>query len=210
MSKTNWPQAFAPLIKKYKGRPHPLEYKNTYQLLVMVVLSAQDSDKHINQVAINLFKDFPDMKSLAKANEESLFRHIGKVRNFGNKTKWLMQIAAKVKDDKNIPLSMDELTALPGIGRKSANVILRESAKKAEGIIVDLHVVRVAPRLGIASGTDPKKIEKQMMEVLPEKDWGEAGMAVSFLGRETCRPTNPKCGECVMVTHCDYAKKLKL
>ncbi len=91
---------------------------------------------------------------------------------------------------------MEELTALPGIGRKSANVILRESGLKAEGIIVDLHVVRVSPRLGIAAGTDPKKIEKQMMEVLEQKDWGQAGMAISFLGREICRPTNPKHAEC--------------
>jgi endonuclease III len=103
---------------------------------------------------------------------------------------------------------MDELTALPGIGRKSANVIMRESGVKAEGIIVDLHVVRVAPRLGIATGTDPKKIEKQIMDVLDPKDWGEAGMAISFLGRETCRPKNPKHSECVMKDVCAYYKSL--
>ena len=117
-----------------------------------------------------------------------------------------MEIAAKVKDDKNIPLTMDELTALPGIGRKSANVIMRESNQKAEGVIVDLHVVRVAPRIGIATGADPKKIEKQIMDEIPAKDWGEIGMAISFLGRETCRPTAPKCTECVMMPSCDYAK----
>ena len=83
---------------------------------------------------------------------------------------------------------------------------MREMGVKAEGIIVDLHVVRVAPRLGIAQGTDPKKLEKQMMELLEPKDWGEAGMAISFLGREICRPTNPKCGECVMNNVCDYFK----
>jgi endonuclease-3 len=121
---------------------------------------------------------------------------ISKVRHFGNKTKWLLKLAAEIKEDSNIPKTMEELTALPGIGRKSANVILRESGLKAEGIIVDLHVVRVSPRLGIAAGTDPKKIEKQMMEVLEQKDWGQAGMAISFLGREICRPTNPKHAEC--------------
>lgn len=93
---------------------------------------------------------------------------------------------------------------MPGIGRKSANVIMREAKVKAEGVIVDLHVVRVAPRIGAASGTDPKKIEKQIMEVIDEKDWGEIGMAISFLGRETCRPTNPKCGECVVNNACEY------
>jgi endonuclease-3 len=208
MTKINWPEAFKPLLKKYKGKAHPLEYKNVYQLLVMVILSAQDSDKHINEVAPPLFKAFPDMKSLARADEESLFRYISKVRNFGNKTKWLIELSKKIKDDKNIPLTMDELTELPGIGRKSANVIMREAGVKAQGVIVDLHVLRVAPRLGIAAGTDPKKIEKQIMEKMPEKSWGEIGMAISFLGRETCRPTNPKCNECVMNKNCAYNSKL--
>jgi endonuclease-3 len=205
--KTNWEQAFKPLIKKYSSKKHPLDYKNLYQLVVMVILSAQDSDKHINEVAIPLFKAFPNMESLARADAETLFQYIGKVRNFGNKTKWLLDLAGKIKKNSNIPLTMEELTELPGIGRKSANVILRETGKKAVGVIVDLHVVRVAPRIGIATGTDPKKIEKQIMEVIPEKDWGEIGMAISFLGRETCRPTNPKCPECVMNTVCAYVKK---
>jgi endonuclease-3 len=170
----------------------------------MVILSAQDSDRHINKVAIDFFKAFPDMKALSKANAEMLFPIISGVRNFGNKTKWLLALANQIKEDKNIPTTLDDLTALPGIGRKSANVILRETGKPAEGIIVDLHVVRVAPRLGIAKGTDPKKLEKQMMEVLDQSDWGEVGMAISFLGREICRPTNPKCSDCVMNKVCAY------
>ncbi len=204
---TNWPEAIQPLLKKYKSKQHPLEYQNIYQLLVMVVLSAQDSDKNINNIAPKLFESFPDMKALSKATEETLFPFISKVRNFGNKAKWLVEIAKTVKEDKNIPLTHEKLTELKGIGSKSANVILREAGKPAEGVIVDLHVVRVAPRLGIATGADPKKIEKQIKETLPQKDW-DAGMAISFLGRETCRPTSPKCSECVMTTVCDYYKKL--
>lgn len=200
----NWPEALTPVIKKYKGKKHPLDYKNTFQLLVMVILSAQDSDRHINQIAPDLFKAFPDMEALSRADEKSLLPYIGKVRNFGNKIRWLMTLAGIVKEDSRIPMSMDELTKLPGIGRKSANVILRESGKKAEGIIVDLHVVRVAPRLGIANGTDPKKIEKELMDALPRKDWDEIGMALSFLGREICRPTNPRCPECPLNACCDY------
>jgi endonuclease III len=204
-----WSKEIKPLLDKYKGKKHPLDYKNLYQLVVMVILSAQDSDKHINEVAKSFFTAFPDMASLARADAEMIIRHITGVRNFGNKTKWLMTLSETVKEDKNIPLTMDGLTALPGIGRKSANVIMREAGKKAEGVIVDLHVVRVAPRLGIATGTDPKKIEQQIMNVIDEKDWGEVGMAISFLGRETCRPTNPKHAECVMNKVCEYYRSLK-
>ena len=149
------------------------------------------------------------MKALAKADADALLPYIGKVRNFGNKTKWLLALAASIKEDKNIPKTMEELTALPGIGRKSANVIMREMGEPAEGIMVDLHVVRVAPRLGIATGEDPKKIEKQMMDILDQKLWGEVGMAMSFLGRETCRPTHPQHDECVMKDVCAYCKKMR-
>jgi endonuclease III len=204
MATHNWQKEIQPLIKKYKGKQHPLDYKSTYQLVVMVVLSAQDSDRNINKLAPELFKAFPDMKALSGATSEALYPFVSKVRNFGNKIKWLLNLSATIKEDKNIPTTLDGLTELPGIGRKSANVILRESGKNAEGIIVDLHVVRVAPRLGLATGTDPKKLEKQMMELLDPADWGEAGMAISFLGREICRPTNPKCEECVMNKVCDY------
>lgn len=204
MTKISWQKEFQLLIKKYKGKQHPLDYKNTYQLVVMVVLSAQDSDRNINKIASEFFKVFPDLTSLSKANKEMIFPLVSKVRNFGNKTKWLLEIASTLKNDKNIPKTMEALTELPGIGRKSANVIMRESGVKAEGIIVDLHVVRVAPRIGVATGTDPKKIEKQLMDVLDPKDWGEAGMAISFLGREICRPTNPKCTECVMNKVCTF------
>lgn len=207
MASVNWKKEIQPLLKKYKGKQHPLEYNSFYELVVMVVLSAQDSDRNINKLAPDLFKAFPDMKALAKADESSLYPFVSKVRNFGNKTKWLLALASQIKQDKNIPSSLEDLTALPGIGRKSANVIMREMGVKAEGVIVDLHVVRVAPRLGIATGTDPKKIEKQLMDVLDPADWGEAGMAISFLGRETCRPTNPKHSECVMKNVCGYFKE---
>lgn len=209
MADRNWQKDIQPLIKKYKGKKFPLNYGNTYELVIMVILAAQDSDAHINKVAPELFKVFPDMKALSKGTKETMFPILSKVRNFANKTKWLINLATELKEDKNIPLTMDELTELPGIGRKSANVIMRESGVKAEGVIVDLHVVRVAPRLGIASGTDPKKIEKQIMEVIDQKDWGEAGMAISFLGRETCRPSNPKHAECVMKDVCEYYKSQK-
>lgn len=200
----DWAKALQPLIDKYKAYRHPLNYQNLYQALVMVVLSAQDSDAHINKIAPSFFKKFPDMKALSNANTAQLTEYLSEVRFHGNKIAWLQEIAETVKDDKNIPLTMKELTSLKGIGRKSANVILREGGAPPEGIMVDLHVVRVAPRLGIATGKDANKIEKQLMEKLPKKMWKDIGMAISFLGRETCRPTNPKHSECIVKNECAY------
>ncbi|MDQ6812361.1 MAG: endonuclease III [Bacteroidota bacterium] len=206
--KVYWEDAITPLIEKYKGRQHPLEYKSIYQLLVMVVLSAQDSDKHINSLALELFTHFPNMEALSNATADTLFPLVGKVRNFANKVKWLIAIATQLKADENIPLTMEELVALPGIGRKSANVIMREAGAAAEGVMVDLHVVRVSQRLGIATSADPKKIEQQIMDQIPKSQWGESGMAISFLGRETCRPSHPQHEECVMSSVCKYYKEV--
>jgi len=202
--KQNWFEYLDPLMKQYDKHKHPLDYKSRYQLLVMVILSAQDSDKHINELAPAFFEAYPSINALAKASAEDLHQRISTVRNFGNKAGWLVKLAQLIGDDDNIPTTMTELTKLPGIGRKSANVIIRESGNEAEGIIVDLHVVRVAPRIGIATGTQPEKIEKQIMALVPQERWNEIGMAISFLGREICRPTNPKCDSCVMNKVCHY------
>ena len=206
--KTNWAEKLQPLIKTYRGKKHPLDYENLYQLMVMVILSAQDSDANINKIAPALFKTYPNMESLAVFNVEALIPHISKVRNFGTKASWLIEIAQTLKKDSNIPITMVELVALKGIGRKSANVIMREMKVPSEGIIADLHVIRVAPRIGlIQESKDGNKVEKQLMEVLPKEIWGEIGMAISFLGRETCRPTNPNCGVCPIQNDCQYPLK---
>jgi endonuclease-3 len=200
----DWNKILKPLLELYLNKRHPLEYQNLYQLLVMVVLSAQDSDANINKISPALFEAFPDMESLAKAKIDSLIPFISKVRNFQTKASWLVEIAQIIKEDKNIPQTMEGLVALKGIGRKSANVILRESGGKSEGIIVDLHVIRVAPRLGLAAeSTDGNKIEKQILAQLTEDMWS-VGMPISFLGRETCRPTNPKCDQCILNADCNF------
>lgn len=201
----NWEKDLEPLLLKYKGKKHPLDYQNLYQLMVMVVLSAQDSDANINKIAPTLFEVYPNMESLSVSNVDALIPHISKVRNFGTKASWLIEIAQTLKKDKNIPTTLNELVALKGIGRKSANVIMREAGSEAEGIIADLHVIRVAPRIGLISESkDGNKVEKQLMQVLPKTIWGEIGMSISFLGREICRPTNPKCGECPVNPVCQY------
>lgn len=207
--KINWSEVTGPLLKKYKNKKHPLNYETIYQLMVLVVLSAQTNDKLINDISPKLFDAFPDMNSLCRADAEMLYPLISKVIGFRKKADWLLQIAKKIKEDKNIPLTMQGLTSLPGIGRKSANVIMREANVKAEGVIVDLHVLRVAPRIGIAKGEDPKIMELEIIKKIPQKEWGEIGMALSFLGRETCRPKDPLCDECVLNKICVYYSVLK-
>lgn len=170
----------------------------------MVILAAQDSDRHINAIAPAFFQRFPTLADLSRAQPEELYPYLDTVRSFRKKSNWLVQIARQVQDERRIPKTLDGLTGLSGIGRKSANVILREMGQPAEGIIVDLHVIRVAPRIGIAKGTNAERLEKQLMEVIPREDWHDAGMAFSFLGREICRPTNPKCDECVLPKVCEY------
>jgi endonuclease III len=205
----SWFEDLKPLLEKYKGRKHPLDYKSLYQLVVMVVLSAQDSDANINKIAPSLFEVYPNIESLSVSNTEALIPYISKVRNFGTKASWLIEIAQTIKKDKNIPTTMEELILLKGIGRKSANVIMRETGNEAQGIIADLHVIRVAPRIGLTTESkDGNKVEKQLMEILPKDIWGEIGMAISFLGREICRPTNPKCEECPINISCNYFKKM--
>lgn len=193
-----------PLFQKYRGRKHPLEYKNPYQLLVMVVLSARDSDRKINALAPALFKKFPSMQDLAGARPARLYPFIRGVTNFRNKAKWLTESAKRIRYDRDIPQTLEELVQYPGIGRKSANVIMSQMNAPAEGVIVDLHTVRVAPRLGIASGTNAEKIEKQLMVKVDRKNWHALGMSLTYLGREICRPTKPKCLECVMNRVCRY------
>jgi len=205
--KINWPEAIRPLLRKYKGRKHPLEFQNVYQLMVMVILSARSTDAFVNKIAPKLFAAFPDMESLVGVKPEALYPYITGIINYANKAKWIVAIAEAIKRDRNIPRSIEKLTELPGIGRKSANVILRGAGAKPEGVIVDLHVLRVAPRLGIAKGTDATKIEEQLMKVLPPKEW-DAGMAMSFLGREICRP-KPECESCLMNKVCVYYSRLK-
>lgn len=178
--------------------------------MIAVILSAQDSDANINKITPTLFKVYPNLESLSASNFELLLPYITKVRNFTTKASWIIEIAQTLKKNKNIPRNLNDLVALKGIGRKSANVIMREMKVPPEGIISDLHAIRVAPRIGlIHESKDGNKIEKQLMQVLPKEIWGEIGMAISFLGREICHPTNPKCLDCPIQNQCEYKLKNK-
>ena len=207
---TNYLPSLQLLFQQYGKKKHPLNYQNMYQLIVMVVLSAQTTDVLVNKIAPALFNQVPSMKHLAALHPEELYPWIKSVRGFRKKAEWLVKIAQILKDEKNLSFSINELTKLPGIGRKSANVIIRESGGTPQGIIVDLHVVRVVPRLGITNETTPEKIEASLMEIIPQKYWNDAGMSLSFLGRECCRPTDPHCTACVMNRVCNYCRTNKL
>jgi endonuclease-3 len=200
----DWYTHLQPLFKKYGRRRHPLEYKNNYQLIVMVVLSAQTTDVMVNKLAPEFFKKFSSFKYLASAKPEDLYFFIKSVRGFRKKADWLVRIAKALADNKDIPLTVEQLIELPGIGRKSANVIIREAGGTPQGIFVDLHVFRVVPRIGITKEEKPDKIEKVLMEIIPQKHWHSAGMSFSYLGRELCRPTNPSCNKCMLNKICHY------
>lgn len=204
----DWAEKLQPLIDKYKGKKHPLNYENLYELMVAVILSAQDSDANINKIAPAFFAEFPNLETLSASTIEDLFPYVSKVRNFNTKSSWLIEIAQRLKSNKNIPTNLNDLIALKGVGRKSANVIMREMKISAEGIIADLHVIRVVPRIGLCGESkDGNKVEKQLMYLLPKEIWGEIGMAISFLGREICRPTNPRCSDCPIQNDCQYSLK---
>ncbi|HEY9167721.1 MAG TPA: endonuclease III [Candidatus Kryptonia bacterium] len=176
-------------------------------MVVLVILSSRSADVFINKIAPALFAAFPSMKELSKASPEDLFPYVHGITNFRHKSEWLVSIARILGDDSNVPETMEELVKLPGIGRKSANVIISQSGGKPEGVIVDLHVARVAPRIGIARGNAPDKIEAELMRFIPQKYWTEAGMGMTILGREVCRPKNPHCRECVVSSVCGYYRK---
>lgn len=202
-----WAEDLEPLFRKYGNRKHPLEYQNIYQFLVMIILAAQASDNQINRIAPDFFRAYPTMSDLKNVTAEDLYPLISSVRGFRKKARWLVDAARMIGDDNSIPTTMKELTKLPGIGRKTASAIIREAGGEPEGIMIDLHVVRVAPRIGVSSGSKPDKIEKDLMGAFPRDKWNETGMVFSFHGREICRP-KPKCGECIVNSVCNYYKNV--
>jgi endonuclease-3 len=203
----NWAEKLQPLFEKYGGRKHPLNYENPYQFLVMIILAAQTTDNLINKIAPEFFRIYPSISDLKNSSPEDLHPLLKSVLGFRKKAVWLVEMAKQIGDDSHIPSTISDLTKLPGVGRKTANALIREIGGKAEGIMVDLHVVRVAPRLGIVTGENPDKIEKQLMEALPREMWNDTGMVFSFHGREICRP-KPKCEECIVNSVCNYYQNI--
>lgn len=186
-----------------------LDFGSTFQLLVAVVLSAQCTDKRINQVTPDLFAHYPDAKSMAKAEEEDVFEWIKSVSYPNAKAKHLVELARVLmeKFDGEVPSTLDELLTLPGVGRKTANVIQSVAFGKAT-LAVDTHVFRVAHRMGLVSKTDntPYKVEMTLTKYIPEEDIPNAHHWLLLHGRYVCTARKPHCDKCELASFC--AKKI--
>ncbi|HZP48769.1 MAG TPA: endonuclease III [Vicinamibacterales bacterium] len=181
-----------------------LHHRNAFELLVATILSAQSTDARVNLVTPALFKKYPDAKALARATPAKLEPLIHSTGFFRAKAKSLIGMAQKLVAEHGgrVPASMDALVELPGVGRKTANVVLGH-ALGVPGLPVDRHVLRVANRIGIAEGDDPVLVEQQLCAALPKERWTRASDALILHGRRICRP-KPLCDECVVRDDCDY------
>jgi len=188
-------EAYKRLKKIY---PHPrtaLEFNNPFELLIATILSAQCTDKLVNTVTPALFAKYPDPQSMAKASVENIDELIKKVTFHGNKAKNIKAAAEQIveKHKGQVPDTMEDLDALPGVARKTANVVLGDAFHKSEGIVVDTHVIRATNRLGIVDTDKPEKIEEELMKIVPKEWWIEFPHLLILYGREYA-PARPKPG----------------
>jgi len=191
------------LRKNYPGAKTPLVHKDPVQLLVAVILSAQCTDARVNKVTPALFKKYKTASDFAKARPaelEKLIRSTGfykaKAKNIIGCCKGLVE-----RHGGKVPRSLDELVKLPGVGRKTANVVLG-SVWDIPGVVVDTHVKRVSYRLGLTKNTDPEKIEQDIMRILPDKDWNDLSIGLVFHGRAVCVARRPRCDVCQLAELC--------
>ena len=184
-----------------------LEHRNAYELLCATILSAQCTDARVNMVAPALFARYPTPFDLARADPADVEEIIKSTGFFRNKTRSLIGMAQAVVADHGgeIPRTMEELRRLPGVGRKTANVILGNAYGINEGVTVDTHVTRLSGLLGLTGETDPEKIEQALMKLFPRDDWGLLSHLLIFHGRQVCIARRPRCGDCVLANLCPSA-----
>lgn len=195
-------------LKKFHGDPAPdLRFRNVYELAVSVVLSAQTTDKQVNSVTPALFERYPDFRSLSGAKVREVERIIKSTGFYHNKAKNIIGLAAGVIGDFNgkLPGTRGELMKLPGIGRKSANVILSVGFG-VPALAVDTHIIRIANRIGYADTKDPDKVEDSLTSLLPPAEWKSAHLVLIRHGRTVCIARAPRCGDCPVSGLCDYAR----
>jgi endonuclease-3 len=177
---------------------------------VATILSAQCTDVRVNQVTGDLFRKYRTARDYANADPRAFEQEIRPTGFFRNKTRSILG-AAKVLDEKHggrVPSTMEDLLELPGVARKTANVVLGTAFRKAEGIVVDTHVHRLARRLGLTREDDPGKIERDLMELLPREEWIDFAHRLIRHGRRICPARKPRCGECVLAPHCPSAGRI--
>jgi len=196
-------RAAAILARLKQEYPEPrcaLIHQNAYELMVATILSAQSTDVLVNRVTPEVFKRFPDPKSMAQADIDELKTLVHSTGFFNNKTKSLLGAANRIVDEYagNVPQTMDELLTLPGIARKTANVILGTWFGKNEGVVVDTHVHRLSHRLGLTKQNDPVKIERDLMALFPREEWTNLSHRLIQHGRQVCGARAPRCAVCVL------------
>ena len=196
------------LAREYPNAHCELDFRDPYELLVATILSAQCTDKRVNMVTPALFAEYPDASALAAARPERLEELIKSTGFFRNKTKSLLGMAGAVagQHDGRVPDDIDALVKLPGVGRKTANVVLGNAYGKNEGVVVDTHVARVGGRLGLTAETDPLKIEQDLMPLVPRERWTMLSHLLIWHGRRICDAKKPRCGECVLAELCPSAR----
>jgi endonuclease-3 len=181
-----------------------LTHGNPFELIVSTILSAQCTDEMVNRVTPGLFRRYPTAERLAKARAPSVEKLIKSTGFFRNKTRSITGMARKLVADfgGQVPRTMDELLTLPGVARKTANVVLGVAFGKAEGVVVDTHVHRLSRRLGLTREDDPRKIERDLMALLPRSDWIDIGHLLIWHGRGVCTARKPACERCVLRDRC--------
>jgi endonuclease-3 len=192
------------LEKIYPNPDCALIHHSPWELLVATILSAQCTDKRVNLVTPDLFKQFPDIKSFADASQAEMEAAIKSTGFYRNKAKNIIACAQKLINDfgGKIPQNLKELVSLPGVGRKTASVILGTAFAKAEGVVVDTHVKRLSFRLGFSRETNPEKIELDLMKKLPKKKWIIFSHLLILHGRNRCKARKPDCDNCEIHAHC--------
>lgn len=191
-------------LKKEYSVGTTLIFKNPFELLTATILSAQATDVHVNRVTERLFKKYKSVKDFVDAPLENLQKDVSSINFFRTKAKNIKACAEMIVKNfnSNVPKTMDEIVSLPGVARKTANVILSNAYGINEGIAVDTHVKRLALRLGITKNEDPIKIEKDLMSITPQKHWAEISSILIFHGRKICQAKNPMHSECVLYDIC--------